>query len=57
MSRQSLNAMLLLSGFITSVGLITIWVIPSVVSGDSTTPKQEHIIPPSTPKPLENRWM
>jgi len=33
MSSQSLRAMLLLSGFIMSVGLITILVIPSVVSG------------------------
>ena len=56
MSRQSLNAMLLLSGFIIGVGLITILVIPSVVSGDSTTPRQEPIIPPSTPKPLDSRW-
>ena len=56
MSKQSLNAMLLLSGFIISVGLITIWVIPSVVSGGSTTPRNEHFIPLSTPKPLEELW-
>jgi hypothetical protein len=49
MSKPSLNAMLLLSGFFISVGLITIMVLQSVVSGDSITPKQSPIIPQSTP--------
>jgi hypothetical protein len=40
--------MLLLSGFITIVGLITIWVMPFVVFGDSIIPKPEPITPPST---------
>jgi len=31
-------------------------VIPSVVSGDSTTPRPENTLPLSTPKPLESEW-
>ena len=56
MSRQSLNAMLLLSGFIISVGLITILVIPFVVSGGSTTPRKNNTLPLPTPEPLERQW-
>ncbi len=56
MSRLTLNAMLLQFGFIMTVGLITILVIPFVVSGDSTTPRQERITLPSTPKVLGNQW-
>jgi len=53
MSKESLNAMLLLSGFITSVGLITILVMQFAVSGDSTTPRQTPTMPLSTPQPLD----
>ena len=45
--KGSLNAMLLQFGFIITVGLLTMAVVPLVLSGDSTTPKEKSITPQS----------
>jgi hypothetical protein len=55
MRLNPLNVMLFQSGFIIIVGLITIMVMPFVVSGDSTTQRQSATMPLLTPPSKEIR--
>ena len=45
MRQESTIALLLVSGFIVITGLVTMVVLPFILSGDSTTEKQSSIIP------------